>query len=332
MIFCLSILVLGEENYRSLYLVAPEYKEAVKSTTASIDNDKLLKDRQTLILQNQNNNKTKPSEKVVVPAINGQPEVSLYIYRPASMKKGEKLPTIYYTHGGGYILGTANMYSDKLTDLVNENNVILVSAEYRLATEATFPADVEDAYRGLAYIFDNANKLGIDKNKIILMGDSAGRGLATRLGLLTRDRKKYNLVGQILIYPMLDYRTGTSASPYNSSLTGEFVWTAKSNQFGWAKLRGNKNISEKEMPYFSPAMVKDVSNSPKTFMIVGTLDLFVNEDIDYANKLIQAGVETELHVIPGVVHGYQNLVPTSPQALEFTRLRNAAIQRMIGRK
>lgn len=103
MIFCLSILVLGEENYRSLYLVAPEYKEAVKSTTASIDNDKLLKDRQTLILQNQNNNKTKPSEKVVVPAINGQPEVSLYIYRPASMKKGEKLPTIYYTHGGGYI-------------------------------------------------------------------------------------------------------------------------------------------------------------------------------------------------------------------------------------
>ena len=209
--------------------------------------------------------------------------------------------------------------------------MLLVSVEYRLATESPFPADVEDAYHGLAYIFDNADKLGIDKNKIILMGDSAGEGLATRLGLLTRDRKKYNLAGQILIYPMLDYRAGTSVSPYNSSLTGEFVWTAKSNKFGWSKLRGNKNISENEMPYFSPAMAKDVSNSPKTFMIVGTLDLFVNEDIDYANKLVQAGIETELHVIPGIVHAYESLIPNSPQALEFVRLRNNAIQKMIGR-
>lgn len=329
--FALSILVLGEENYKSLYLVAPEYKEVVKTWTESVNSDEVLRARQKIILQNENNNKTRPSQKIVVPASKEQPEVFIYLYKPANMKKGEKLPTIYYTHGGGYILGSANMYSDNLTKIANDNNVILVSVEYRLATEAPFPADVEDAYHGLAYIFDNADKLGIDKNKIILMGDSAGGGLATRLGLLTRDRKKYNLVGQILIYPMLDYRTGTSASPYNSSLTGEFVWTAESNQFGWTKLRGNKNISEIKMTYFSPAMAKDVSNSPKTFMIVGTLDLFVNEDIDYANKLIQAGVETELHVIPGVVHAYENLIPNSPQALEFVRLRNNAIQKMIGR-
>lgn len=331
LIFSLSILVLGEQDYKSLYLVAPEYKDIVKTWTRSIDNEKIAEENQKFILENENNNKTKPSEKIVVPASNGQPEVFIYLYKPANMKKGEKLPAVYYTHGGGYILGSANMNSDNLNKFVNDNNVVLVSVEYRLSTEAPFPADLEDAYQGLTFVFDNADKLGIDKNKIILMGDSAGGGLAARLGLLTRDRKIYNLAGQILIYPMLDYRTGTDASPYDSSLTGEFVWTAKSNQYGWAKLRGGQNISEKEMPYFSPAMAKDVSNSPETFIIVGTLDLFVNEDIDYANKLIQAGVETELHVVPGVVHTYENLIPTSPQALEFVRLRDAAVQKMVGR-
>ncbi len=327
----LASISFGESNYKSLHLVAPEYREAVKDFIVDITTDEQIAQLQKTYLEEAKNPKVKPTQKITAPATKNQPKVDMYMFKPKNATS-KKLPLIYHTHGGGYILGTALQNTDLLDKMANDNNAIVITVEYRLATEAPFPADVNDAYHGLSYVLKNSDRYGIDADKVILTGESAGGGLATRLGLMARDKKEHKISGQILVFPMLDYRTGTEEDIYKNEYAGEFTWTAASNRTGWSKLRGNKTISEKEMPYFSPALAKDVSNSPKTFIITGDLDLFVNENIDYANKLIKAGVSTELHVIPGMVHGYMLLLPDSEQSLQYEELKNRAIQKMFDGK
>ena len=223
------------------------------------------------------------------------------------------------------------MAGDSLQALADQQQAAVVSLEYRLATEAPFPADLRDAYHGLSYVYHNAAQHGIDSERVVLMGESAGGGLAARLALYTRDKGEFTPEGQVLIYPMLDYRTGTTASPYRNTVAGEFVWTPNANRYGWSTLRGGQTIASAQMPYFSPAMAKDLRDLPPTFMMVGDLDLFVNEDIDYANRLIQSGVPTELHVIPGVFHAFEMVNPQAEKTRNYLHWRSKAIARMFSK-
>ncbi len=237
-------------------------------------------------------------------------------------------------HGGGYILGNATMYGTTFTYLANKHNATLISIEYRLSTKAPYPADLNDAYSGLKYIYHNADKLNIDKNNIIIMGESAGGGLTARLGLYNKDHDKIPIKGQVLIYPMLDYRTGGNNDIYKNEYAGEYIWTKELNKIGWNSLKKDQIIPEKEMLYYSPAMasVEELKGLPDTFIIVGGLDLFVNECFDYANKLIQAGIPTEFFCEPGVVHAYDLLLNKSPQAARFIELRDNAVEKMFNKK
>ncbi|OOF60285.1 alpha/beta hydrolase [Rodentibacter myodis] len=263
----------------------------------------------------------------IVPSEGSQPAVNLYVYKPQQVKG--KLPVIYFIHGGGYVMGNAKSGGDSLQTIADRQKAAVVSLEYRLASEAPFPADLNDAYHGLRYIYQNAEKLGLDNQRVVLMGESAGGGLTARLALYTRDQREFAPEGQVLIYPMLDYRTGTDTSPYRNPYSGEFAWTAAANRLGWTALRGGQSISDGQMPYFSPAMAKKLDNLPPTFIMVGDLDLFVNEDIDYANKLIQAGVPTELFVIPGVFHVFEMANPEGQKTKNYLNWRSNAIDQMF---
>ena len=307
--------------------VAPEYRETALQWTHSITTPEDVARAHAMQLEAAKNAK-QPDASVTVPARGDQPAVQLHIYRP--QKAGEALlPAIYFIHGGGYLFGTPQRFGNGLADLAERNQVIVVALQYRLATQAPFPAELNDAYHGLSYLFRHPGQFGIDAEKIILMGESAGGGLAARLALLTRDKGEFRPIGQVLIYPMLDYRTGTEASPYRATHTGEFAWTAASNRYAWQTLRGGQRINDNQMPYFSPALAKDLSDLPPAYIAVGDLDLFVNEDIDYANRLIQAGVPTELHVLPGVFHAFELFLPDTAQAQRFFTLRDDAIRNML---
>ena len=174
----------------------------------------------------------------------------------------------------------------------------------------------------------------MDKDNIVIEGESAGGGLTARLGLYNRDKGEVPLTGQVLVYPMLDYRTGGKDDIYNNEYAGEFIWTKENNVFGWGQLieGQEKELPAEEMIYFSPATatVDQLKGLPETFMIVGSLDLFCNEDMDYARKLMQAGIYTELYVEPGVPHAYEYLSWT-PQADRFFMLRDHATLRMLGK-
>jgi acetyl esterase/lipase len=211
-------------------------------------------------------------------------------------------------------MGTPEMMEVRNKLLVDKLGVAIVSVDYRLAPEYAHPIPVEDCYAGYQWTLANAEARGFDASRIVSMGESAGGGLAAALGLLLRDRGDRSLLGQYLIYPMLDDRTASSVEP--AAPVGEFIWTRASNRFGWGALLGHEPGGEDVSPYAAPARASDLSGLPTTFMYTGALDLFMEEDIEYAKRLMCAGVPTELHVYPGAIHAFEMLLagPIAEQA------------------
>lgn len=162
---------------------------------------------------------------------------------------------------------------------------------------------------------------------LYVFGHSGGGGLAAALALPARDRVAPALRGQVLVYPMLDARTGTAEAPVDNPTTGEFFWTQAANRFGWAALRGPASVPAEQLGYFSPALAADLAGLPPTFVGVGALDLFLEEDIAYALRLARAGVPVEAHVYNGGVHGFDGL-PGS-LAEQFNADLRAAFRRLL---
>ena len=279
----------------------------------------------------------KNAKKITIDVDRGKGKLNLYVFRPAKLKIDEKTPLIYFIHGGGYHFGTTAMDESKIQGIADAVNATVVSPDYTLSLDPSYkyPIELEEVYAGLLYAYEHADELNVDKDNIVVEGESAGGGLAARLVLYNRDKGKVPLKGQVLIYPMLDYRTGGKDDIYNNQFAGEFVWTKENNVFGWGKLIAGQEtkLTDEEMIYFSPATatVEQLKGLPQTFMIVGSLVLFCDEDISYAQKLMQAGVFTELHVEPGVPHAYEYLEGT-PQTNRFFELRDNATARMLGIK
>ena len=236
-----------------------------------------------------------------VPGPEGAPEAPVTIYRPADAKGA--LPCIFHIHGGGYVLGSAASQESVHRPLAADLGCCIVSVDYRLAPETRYPGAVEDCYAALAWVFANAAELKIDPSRVGVMGESAGGGLAASLALMVRDRGEYRLAFQHLIYPMIDDRSCVTADPH--PYVGEFVWTPQRNHFGWSAILGAEPGSEGVSPYAAAARAEDVSGLPPTYIATGSLDLFLEEDLEYARRLIRAGVPVELHVYPGGFHGFQ---------------------------
>jgi len=263
---------------------------------------------------------------LTVPGPAGAPDIKLFCYRPRAAAD-EPRPCILHIHGGGYVGGSAEPLAPMHRALVAELGCMLVSVEYRLAPETVFPGAVEDCYAALAWIVAQAQDLAIDPARIGVMGESAGGGLAAALALLVRDRGDYAFAFQHLIYPMLDDRTCVAANPHPH--TGEFVWTAHNNAFGWAALLGQAPGTPGVSAYAAPARAENLANLPPTFIATGALDLFVEEDMAYARRLMRAGVPVELHVYPGGFHGF-DFDPAAQVAVQARRDSHAALAKALG--
>lgn len=258
-----------------------------------------------------------------VPGPAAAPEVALRIYTPA----GEgPFPCLYHIHGGGYVLGDAASLEDVHRPMAAALGCVIVSVDYRLAPETVFPGAIEDCYAGLAWTTTHAGELGIDPARIGVTGESAGAGLAAALALLVRDRGEYRLAFQNLIYPMIDDRTCTTTDPHPH--TGAFIWTPHNNRFGWRALLGQEPGGPDISPYAAASRATDLTGLPPTYISTGALDLFLEEDLDYARRLIRAGVPTELHVYPGAVHGFERH-PSALVSRQSRRDRMDALRRAL---
>jgi len=230
----------------------------------------------------------------------GAPEVRVLVSAPAS--SGQLRPGILHIHGGGFIMGAADDTLVNDEAYVRNLGAVVVSVDYRLAPETPFPGPVEDCYAALVWLHAQASVLGVDPARLVVTGESAGGGLAAATVLLARDRGQVPIAFQHLIFPMLDDRTVTRSDP--SAYLGQYVWTPTHNLFGWTSLLGKAPGGPDVSPYAAPARATDLSGLPPTFMICGALDLFLEEDMDYATRLIRAGVATEFHVYPGAPHAF----------------------------
>jgi acetyl esterase/lipase len=245
---------------------------------------------------------TVPHEKRMIPVGKGHPDVAIYI---VNAKPGTSRPAILHTHGGGYVIGSAESSVRGLQDLCLKLDCVIVSVEYRLAPETTYAGSVEDNYAGLKWLHTNAASIGVDPAKIAVMGESAGGGHAALLAIAARDRGEVPVCYQCLIYPMLDDRTGTSRKV--PAHVGTLIWTPEQNYFGWESLLGTRPGKAKVPKGAVPARVADLKGLPPAFIGVGTLDLFHDEDVDYAQRLNAVGVNTELIVVPGAFHGFDGI-------------------------
>lgn len=260
-----------------------------------------------------------------VPGPAGAPEVRVLVYRPRAA--GERRPSLLHIHGGGYIMGTADMSDARNALLAKQLDCVIVSVDYRLAPETPFPGPVEDCYAALKWLHANADGLGVDARRIAIGGESAGGGLAAALGLLARDRGEIPILFQWLQCPMLDDRTVLRDTPPH---LGEFVWTRASNRFGWTSLLGREPGGEGISPYAAPARAESLAGLPPTFLNVGSLDLFLEEDLEYARRLASAGVPVELHVYPGGFHGFE-IAAQSRLGKQSQRDSTEALRRALSR-
>ncbi|WIM87020.1 alpha/beta hydrolase [Candidatus Mycobacterium wuenschmannii] len=237
--------------------------------------------------------------------------VGVRLYRPADA--GAPGPGLLWIHGGGYVIGTAQQDDELCRRFVRELGVTVVSVDYRLAPEHPYPAPLEDCYSALTWL---AALPAVDPARVAIGGASAGGGLAAALALLARDRGEVTPALQLLAYPMLDDRSGSTAENPNYRL-----WGPKSNRFGWAAYLGNADPK-----VAVPARHEDLSGLPPAWIGVGTHDLFHDEDVAYAARLTAAGVPCQIETIPGVFHGFDLVVPKAAVSRAFFASQCASLR------
>nr|WP_301287343.1 alpha/beta hydrolase [Sphingobium sp. OAS761] len=250
-------------------------------------------------------------------------DVPVRVYTPAGA--AGPLPLIVQIHGGGYVMGSHRISHAANLATAAAVDAVIVAVDYRLAPETVAPGSVEDCYAALNWAVERAEALGIDGARIAVRGESAGGGLAAALCQLARDRGGPAIIHQNLIYPMLDDRTCITRQPDH---LGAFVWTPQANSFGWRSLLGTEPGGASVPPYAVPARAESLAGLPPAFIAVGALDLFLAEDMDYARRLIEAGVAAELHVYAGAYHGF-DMLPDAEPVLRMKRDATAALRRAL---
>ncbi|MGZ3274275.1 MAG: alpha/beta hydrolase [Caulobacteraceae bacterium] len=267
-----------------------------------------------------------PVREVVVPSRRGAPPVKIYLVDGGGGGAADR-GAILHVHGGGYILGSPQSDLPNLQRIAAALGCLIASVDYRLAPETRFPGSLEDNYAALLWLRDQSHGLRVDPRRIVVMGESAGGGHAAALALAARDRGEIRLAGQVLVFPMLDDRTGSGQRPPPQE--GAFIWTPELNRLGWTALLGVPAGSAAVPRGAVPARAESLAGLPPTFIGVGALDLFVREDIEYARRLVDAGVPTDLMVVPGAYHAFEFLVPTASVSRRFSQAIDDALSRML---
>lgn len=237
-----------------------------------------------------------------------------------------QVPAVLYAHSGGLVFGDRFSGIDLVLDWVDQLGAVLVTVEYRLAPEHPDPHGREDMYSALLWLSENADRIGVRRDRIMVAGASAGGGLAAGLALAARDRSGPALCAQVLDYPMLDDRCTT---PSTSQFDGVGVWDRVSNITGWEALLGSTRGSSDVSPYAAPSRATDLAGLPPAFIDVGAAEIFRDETIEYASAIWQAGGDAELHVWSGAFHACDIFAPHTAVGRSMIQARNSWVEKIL---
>lgn len=259
-----------------------------------------------------------------VPGLDGAPEIPLLICTPAGAPVSR--PVLYYLHGGGFFCNDHRTGLDQVFATAERFGATLISIGYRLAPEHPYPAQIDDAYAGLLWAADHADELGIDPERIVVTGPSAGGGLSAALALTVRDKGGPRLLGQLLMCPMLDDRNDSASA---MQMDGIEFWNRSYNGFGWSSLLGALRGGLDVPQYAAPARATDLAGLPPAFLDVGSAECLRDEVLSYAAGIWQAGGRAELHVWPGAMHAFDREVPEARISKAAVAARHNWLERLL---
>ena len=261
----------------------------------------------------------------VVPGPPGDPDIEVCVFAPRELTA--TAGGLYWIHGGGFVLGDVSGDMVAPAHIADALGAVVVSVDYRLAPEHPFPAPAEDCYAGLLWTAKHADELGIDTDRLAIGGVSAGGGLAAAVALMARDRGGPGLCFQVLDIPEVDDRLST---PSMRQFTDTPLWNYPNAVLSWRAYLGAPH-SEETSPYAAPARATDLSGLPPAYVVTCEFDPLRDEGIEYAQRLMQAGVPTELHHYPGTFHGASGAGAGTAIATRMVDDRTAALGRALAK-
>ena len=242
---------------------------------------------------------------------------SVHIYRPPVQTSDG---AVLWIHGGGFVIGAAIMDDVRCSRYALEFGTVVVSVEYRLAPEHPFPAPLDDCFAAWTWMQEQAERLGVDPHRIVVGGESAGGGLAATLVQRIHDTGGPQPAAQLLVYPMLDDRT---AARTELDAVKHRLWNNRANRAGWTAFLGHEPgrdaTHDHVAEYAVGARRSDLTGLPPAWIGVGEVDLFHDEDRDYAERLVAAGVPCEFVAVPGAPHGFVSTAPKATATIDFER-------------
>jgi len=243
-----------------------------------------------------------PGVSISTKQVNG---VKIRIYSPTGKSSAVGL---LWIHGGGLIIGSAKMNDRECSDYVNKFGMTVVSVDYRLAPRHRYPAAIDDCFTAWNWFQENAASLQVKKERIFIAGQSAGGGLAAALVHRVHDQGGTPALAQLLYYPMLDDRTATRR---DLDAIKHPIWNNSLNLVGWSAYLGDAVGGPAVPDYAAPARRNNLSGLPPAWIGVGDIDLFQQEDIEYAQRLTAADIHCQLDVIDMAPHGFDSLFPNT---------------------
>jgi acetyl esterase/lipase len=253
-----------------------------------------------------------PGPDVTVEDITVSPDVSIRLFRPVGV--GSPVPAMLWMHGGGHLFGAPEQDDRTNIRFARELGIVVAAARYRLGSDAPAPASIEDCHAALLALVSRASEWGIDPAHIAIGGASAGGGVTAGLALYAHDAGGFEPAFQLLVYPMLDDRTVARTDADTRLVRG---WTPRANRFGWATYTAGEPGRPGVSPYAAPARREDLTGLPPAWIGVGSVDLFHDEDVAYARRLIEAGVPCDLFIVPGATHGFDQMFAKTDVARDF---------------
>lgn len=264
------------------------------------------------------------AEDAAFPGPPGAPAVTVRIYRPAAAR--EPLPALVWMHAGGWVLGSIELDDLMTRQMAKDVGCAVVSVGYRLAPEHPYPAAIEDCYAVARHLAAHGGKYGVDGRRLAIGGSSAGGGLAAGVALLARDRGDLGLLFQLLVYPAIN---DCNTSQVGEGVEENLFWSRENALLSWRAYLDGKQGGDDVPVYAAPSRARDLSRLPPAFIGIGGLDMFLDDNLEYAKRLTGAGVETELHVYPRAFHAFEAFAPMSDVARRLVRDRDSALRRVL---
>jgi acetyl esterase len=242
-------------------------------------------------------------------------EIPIRIYTPNH--RDEHLPAVVFFHGGGWTFGHIETHDIPCRQLANASGCKVISVDYRLAPEHRFPRGLEDCYAATEWVFNYAEELEVDANRIAVGGDSAGGNLAAAVALWAKDRRGPQIWRQILIYPAVDALQSIENSPYKSireNAQAPILTSSLTKSFWDFYLETEADVDHH---YASPIKAKNVSGLPQAFVITAEYDPIRDEGEAYASRLQDSGVAVQMTRYNGLCHGFLTLpLPINKQVMQ----------------